>query len=101
MITVLRNWSWPYFFSSLAAWHRTVFGVAFLIIILATGWYGLVQSPGDTAVPVAPTAIHGGSVSGSICGSHGPVVSAYESEQVGPLYTVVCQDGVTLVTGQP
>lgn len=93
------------FFAHLRAFMVGAFGATLIALVVA--FSNPLHSPGDTAVPVPtnsiPNSIKTGSVSGTACGSHGPIVSATLSNNASDirLYDIVCQDGTSLTVGGP
>ena len=103
MLAALRNWSWPYFFSSMRAWFVGVLGVTTLIIMVAVAWYGMVQSHGSTYKPVPTSSVPDGTVSGSACGAGDRVVQAwltYDDGMGTKIYGIRCASGVMTEVAQ-
>ena len=87
-----------HFVTSLRQFVLTGLGVVVIIFICAWLWYrSRPQARGDAYKPVPASSIKSGSVSGDPCGTHGPVVQAWLTDDAGGnLYGVRCQDGTTV-----
>ena len=87
-----------YFLRGFARFTTTSLAAIVVIFVCAWLWYEQgPQASGDTYRPVQPSTIKAGAVSGSACGTHGPVVSAALTDDAGGnLYAVVCGDGTVV-----